>query len=225
MENKNVELEIREINQKLDFIADQMREYRAHQKEIQELKDDLSLIVKDMFDAAVDELEDVSPYFDTNDLIHLGKKLLRNTRNLNKMLTQVEGAADLWRDLEPLGKQAFDELLKTLDELDKKGYFEFFSETFKIVDTIVTSFSLEDVRHLRENITTILTTVKNMTQPDMLGSVNNALEFFKKMDVIVKDDVSMFSLIKQLRDPEVKKGLAFSLEFVKNMAKTGNNQM
>ncbi len=224
MENKSLELEIREINRKLDFISSQMQEYQAHQKEIKELKDDLALIAKDMFDAAVQELEEVSPYFDSSDLIHLAKKLLRNTRNLNKMLTQVEGAADLFQDLRPIGKEIFDELLSTLNELDRKGYFEFFAEALKIIDTIVTTFSVEDVRLLRENIASILLTIKNMTQPEMLGSMNNALDFFKNMDIDTQKDVSLFWLVKQLKDPEVKKGIAFSLEFIKNMAQSSQRK-
>ncbi len=221
MDTKTIEFEISAIHKKLDLITDQLQQNQARNMEMQELKNDLALIGKDMFDAAVEELEDVAPYFDTSDLIHLVKKLLRNTRNLSKMLTQLEGAEDLFRDLQPLGKQIFDEILDTLNEFDKKGYFEFFGEALKIVDTVVTTFNVEDVRLLRENIGAILLTVKGMTQPEMLGSVNNALSFFKKMDVDIKGDVSLLYLMRQLRDPEVKKGIAFSLEFVKNMAGPG----
>jgi len=224
MDNKSIELEISAIHKKLDFITDQLQQNQARSQEMQELKNDLSLIGKDMFDAAVDELEDVAPYFETSDLIHLVKKLLRNTRNLNKMLTQLEGAEDLFRDLQPLGKEIFDQILDTLNELDQKGYFEFFGEAIKIVDTVVTTFNVDDVRLLRENIGTILLTLKGMTQPEMLGSMNNALTFFQKMDVDIKDDVSLFYLMKQIRDPAVKKGIAFSREFIKNMARPGEAQ-
>lgn len=218
MDSRQIEQEIVAINQKLDLITRHLEEQSRRGREAQELKNDLTLIGKDMFDAAVEELQDIAPYFETSDLLHLGKKLLRNTRTLNKMLTQLEGAQDLFTDLQPLGKQVFDELLETLDALDRKGYFEFFGEAVKIIDTVVTTFNVEDVRALRENIATILITVKGMTQPEMLGSVNNALEFFEKMDVVVRDDVSLFSLLKQMRNPEVKRGLAFALEFIKNMA-------
>ncbi len=224
MENKRLESEIREINKKLDFISAQMQEYQAHQKEIKELKDDLALIAKDMFDAAVDELEEVSPYFDSSDLLHLGKKLLRNARNLNKMLTQVEGAADLFKDLRPIGKEIVEELLETLNELDRKGYFEFFGEMLKIMDTVVNAFSVEDIRLLRENIASILLTIKNLTQPEMLDSMNNALDFFKNTDIDAQKDVSLFALLKQLKDPEVKKGIAFSLGFIKNMAQNSHKK-
>ncbi len=226
MENANISKQLEDINQKLNIISQQMLESQKRQKEFEELKDDMSIIGKDMFNAAVEELEDVAPYFDTKDLIYLVKKLLRNTRNLNTMLTQMEGAADLFTDLKPLGKQMFDELMDSLNEMDRKGYFEFFSEAIKIVDTVVTSFTVDDVKLLKDDIVSILMTIKNITQPEMLSSVNNALGFFQKMDIDVQEDISYFALLKQLKDPEVKRGLSFMLEFVKNMAgSTNNNQV
>ena len=226
MDNANISKQLEDINQKLNIISQQMLETQKRQKEFEELKDDMSIIGKDMFDAAVQELEDVAPYFDTKDLIYLVKKLLRNTRNLNTMLTQMEGAADLFTDLKPLGKQMFDELMDNLNEMDRKGYFEFFSEAVSIVDTVVTSFKVDDVKLLKDNIVSILMTIKSITQPEMLSSVNNALGFFQKMDIDVQEDISYFKLIKQLKDPEVKRGLSFMLEFVKNMAgSTNNNQV
>jgi uncharacterized protein YjgD (DUF1641 family) len=149
--------------------------------------------------------------------MHLLKKLLRNTRNISRLLTQLESAEGLFKDLQPLGKQMFDQLLDTLNELDQKGYFEFFRESVKIVDTIVTSFSVEDVQSLRDNITSILLTVKNMTQPEMLSTIDNALGFFRKMDITVEKDISYFQIMKELRNPEVKQGIVFMLEFLKNM--------
>ena len=124
MEKNALEKELKDIHQKLDFISDQMKENQRRQKEMTELKNDLSLIAKDVFDAAVDELEDVAPYFDSADLVHLLKKLLRNTKNLTRLLTQLESAEDLFNDIQPLGKQMFDQLLDTLNEFDQKGYFE-----------------------------------------------------------------------------------------------------
>ncbi|MFQ5602949.1 MAG: DUF1641 domain-containing protein [bacterium] len=218
METKNLEKELADIHEKLNFITEQMREQQRKQREIQELKDDLIRIGKDVFQSAVQELEEVAPYFDTNDLLFLLKKLLRNTRNLTKMLDQVESTADFFNDARVPMKNAFQQVLANLDELDRRGYFDFMREAAKILDVIVTSFSVEDVRLLRENITSILLTVKNMTQPEMLGTVNNALGCFRKMDIVVEQDVTYQEIFKELRKPEVKRGLVFMLEFVKSMA-------
>ncbi len=223
METAELQQELKSIHEKLDFLTGQLKQQQQYQREMKELKDDLGLISKDMFNAAVVELEDVAPYFDTGDIVHLLKRLLRNVRNLNKMMEHLESAQDLFADLQPLGKQVFDEIMETMNELDRKGYFEFFSEGFKILDTIVTSFSVDDVRHLRENITTIILTIKNLTQPEMLSSVDNALSFFSKMDIDIDHEISMMELFRKMRDPEVKKGMAFMLEFVKSMAQNGKN--
>ena len=223
MDEKLILNHLQEIHQKLDVLTEQMQVTQRRQREFEELKQDLTIIGKDMFNAAVEELEDVAPYFDTEDLVHLLKKLLRNTRNLTGLLNQLEGAEDLFRDLQPLGKQIFDEVLETLDELDKKGYFEFLRESFQIIDTVVTSFSIDDVRLLRENVTSILMTVKGMTQPEMLQTINNALSFFKKMDIQVNQPISYFRIMKEMRNPEVKQGIIFMLEFLKNMAKPNNH--
>ena len=224
MSNAEISKQLEDINLKLNTISQQMIETQKRQKEFDELKADMAIIGKDIFNSAVEELEDVAPYFDTKDLVYLMKKILRNTRNLNTMLTQMEGAADLFTDLKPLGKQMFDELMENLNEMDRKGYFEFFSEAVKIIDTVITSFNVDDVKLLKENIVSILMTVKSMTQPEMLSSANNALGFFQKMDIDVQKDISYFKLIKQLKDPEVKRGLSFMLEFVKNMAGSENTK-
>ncbi|OFY65348.1 MAG: hypothetical protein A2Y71_08075 [Bacteroidetes bacterium RBG_13_42_15] len=220
MDSKQIEQQISQINQRLDFITKYLQEQQRRQQEWDELKGDLTVIGKDVFQTAVKELDEISYHFDTADLMYLLKKLLRNTRNMTKMIDQVESVTDFVHDAAPLGKHILDEVMENLSELERKGYFEFGREAFKILDTIVTSFKVEDVQLLRENITSILLTLRNLTQPQMLSSVNNALSFFQKMDVVVDQKVSYWTLLKELRDPELKRGLAFIIQFMKNMVKT-----
>lgn len=213
------------LDQKLDFVVSQMKEYERKQREIQELKEDMSMILRDLFQTASVELDEVAQNFDTRDLLHLLKKLMRNVRNLNSMLDQLESARDLIKDAAPLGKILFDETLHKLEELDKKGYFSFLKEVSQLVDTVVTSFSADDVKLLRENIVQILLTVKSITQPEMLDLVKNATSFFEKMSIIPEDNVTYLHLLKELRKPEVKRGLAFLLEFIKNISTPDKNNI
>ncbi len=226
MENTDIAHQLEDIQRKLDIVVAQVEEQRRKQREMEELKHDLIHIGKDAFQSAIVELEEVAPYFDTNDLLFLLKKLLRNTRNITRLIEQLENITDFLRDAKPIGKYAFEDLLEKLDELDRKGYFEFMKEAVKIIDTIVTSFTVEDVRLLRENIASILLTVKNLTQPEMLSTMNNALGFYRKMDIEVREKVTYREILKQLKEPEVKRGLVFLLEFVKSMAnKNGFHQI
>lgn len=225
MDNKQIEQQLVEINQKLNLITEYLQEQKRRQQEWDELKNDLTLVGKDVFQTAVQELDEISYHFDTADLLYLLKKMLRNTRNLTKMMDQLESATDFLHDITPLGKHILDEIMENLTSLEQKGYFDFGREALKIFDTIVTSFTVEDVRLLRENITSILLTIKSFTQPQMLSTINNALSFFQKMEVMVEEDVSYWSLLKELRDPEFKRGLAFAIQFMKSMVHTNGNQV
>ena len=69
-------------------------------------------------------------------------------------------------------------------------------------------------------IAAIIITFRNMTSPEMLGSMNNALNFFQKMDVQVDKKIGYWQLMKEMHDPEFKRGLAFMINFMKNMVQT-----
>jgi uncharacterized protein YjgD (DUF1641 family) len=110
--------------------------------------------------------------------------------------------------------------MNKLNEYDKKGYFEFAKEFTKISDNVVTSFTVKDVKNFGDNIAAILDTIKNLTQPDMLHALNNAVNVYKNLDIEISEKVSIFSLMKELNTPEVKKGLSFGIKFLKNIAQS-----
>jgi len=218
MEGQEIERQLAEINRKLSLITEQMEIQAKRQREKDELREDLGRIASDVFQTAVVELDEVAHHFDSSDLIYLMKKLLRNVRNLTRMFDQLESTADFLRDATPIAREAFFDLLYTLDQLDRKGYFEFMKEAVKILDQIVSSFSVDDVRALSENIVTILLTVKNLTQPDMLTAINNAISVYKNLDINIEGEISYWQLIKEARTPEMRRGLAFGIQFLKNLA-------
>lgn len=218
MEEKNMQSQIDQINKKLDVILEEIELQRRHRREMEDLKDDLMRVGTDLYKTAVDELEEISDSFSTEDLLFLGKKLLRNVNTINKVVEQLESVKDFFEDFAPISRDGIIDLMNKLDEYDRKGYFQFMKEGGRIVDNIVTSFSPEDARALADNIVTILNTVKSLTQPDMLHSLNSAVNVYKNMDIEITEKVSLFSLLKELNTPELKRGLAFGVQFLKNMA-------
>lgn len=222
MEEKNIQNQIDEINKKLDVILEEIELQRRHRREMEDLKDDLMRVGTDLYKTAVDELEELSDSFDTKDLLYLGKKLLRNVNTINRVVEQLESVNDFMKDFAPLSRDGIIDLMNKLDEYDRKGYFEFMKEGGRIVDNIVTSFKPEDARALADNIVTILETVRNLTQPDMLHSLNSAVNVYKNLDIEITEKVSFFGLLKELNTPEMKKGLAFAVQFLKNMANEQN---
>lgn len=210
--------QIDEINHKLDVILEEIELQKKHRREIDDLKNDLMRVGDDLYSTAVTELEEVHDYLKTGDIMHLGKKLLRNVNNISKMFDQLESVKDFLEDISPLAKESTIDLMAKLDELDRKGYFQFFKEIQKVMDNVVISFTVEDIKALGDNIVTILNTIKSLTQPEMLRAINNAVSVYKKLDIEIEKDVSYFQLFRRMNTPEMRSGVAFGIKFLKSLA-------
>lgn len=211
-----------ELNQKLDklavqveFLTEEALRQKRRQQEWDELKDDLIPIGNDLFRMAVTQLEEVEQNVQMEDILRLFKRLLRNTRNLELMLDQLESLAELWQDVSPLSRDAFLTTMNWLNELEQKGYFVFLQGGLDMADRIVTSFSEEDVRQLGENIVLILQTIKEMTQPQIMTMLRHTAQVVKEDEPV---NTSLLSIMRQLNDPAVKKGLAKTLQVLKSVA-------
>jgi len=219
MDTPDLAQQLQAIRNQLDHITAEMDLASRRRREIDELKDDLTLIAKDVFNSAIVELEDIAPFVNTGDFLYLIKKFLRNTSNITGLIHKLESTIDFIEDGKPIGKELFNDLLLKMDELDRRGYFQFFCETFRILDNIITSFTIEDLQQLADNVVTILNTVKKLTQPDMLMVMDNALEVFHSLNVEDVEEYSIWKAARELNTPEMKRGLGFLISFLKNVSK------
>lgn len=212
-----------DLNQKVDALTAQMaylteeaRIQQARRQEWDELRNDLTPVANEVFQLSVRQLDEVESYVQLEDIIRLLKRMMRNTRNLELMLDQLESLADLGREVTPLTQDAFLTLMMELDAMERKGYFTFLRGGMEIMDQIVTSFSEEDVRQLGENVVLILETVKEMTQPEIMLLLRNTAAVMREEDV--SEDVSLLGLLRQLNDPGVRRGLAKTLSVLKTVS-------
>jgi len=226
MNSHEITQQLSDINQKLDLISTELEIVRRKRIEKSELQKDLTIVAKDLFDTTVMEMEDIAPFVNTGDFLHLVKKILRNTQNISLVITKFESLLDFVEDSRPVTKELFNDVLIHLNELDQKGYFIFIKELFGAMDRIVEHFSVDDVRQLSANATTILETVKNMTQPEMLKAMNNAVTIYKNLDSKDVQEVSVWTLFRELNTPEMKRGIGFVMSFLKSITKEqSSNQL
>ena len=218
MGDKTMQTQIDEINRKLDIVIEEIELQKQRRREMDDLKDDLMRVGNDLYATTVNELEEVSDYLQTGDVLHLGKKLLRNINTFNKMFDQLESAKDFIEDATPLVRESIIDFMAKMDEFDRKGYFRLMKEMENVIDNVVTSFTVEDVRALGDNAVTILNTVKSLTQPDMLNAINNAVSVYTKLDIEIEENVSYFQLFKRMNTPEMRNGIAFGIKFLKSLA-------
>lgn len=218
------------LNEKLDALTHQVA-YLTEQAQLAErerqsraeLMRDLSPLVNDSFRLATEQLEEIQEYIDLGDLWRILKRLLRNGRNLETLLDQLESLMDLAQTVGPLTDDAFEKATDILHNAEQKGYFAFAAGGLYIVDNIVTSFTEEDVRRLGDNIALILNTVKDMTQPEILSLVRSILGRAEQ-EVAKPVDTSLLALLSQMRDPAVRRGLALTMRVLRVIGEESNGK-
>ncbi len=216
MEEKNIQEQINTINSKLDIILEEIELQKKNRRESEDLKDDLMRVGKDVYETAVDELEEVHDSIQTGDILFLFKKLLRNVNNISKSLEQIESIRGFVQDFGPISRQLSIDTMNKLDEFDRKGYFDFIRELNRALDNVVTTFAVDDVKALADNSALIVRTLKNLTDPEILEKINTTLSTIKNINI--DKNVSMFDLMKELNSKETKRGLAMTLKILKTFS-------
>jgi len=124
--------------------------------------------------------------------------------------------SELTRDLSPIASQGFETVTRVMTDAEERGYTEFARSSLGVVDRVVTSFSEEDVEALGDNVVLILETVKEMTQPEVMSLLRSTLQNVHDTPD-PQEPPSIFSLLGQMREPEVRRGLARLIVFLRSL--------
>jgi len=217
MQTTDLQTQIDDLNRKLDFVVEELAHQRRRRMELEDLKTDGLIIARDLYQTTVEELEGVSEQVKPRDIIHLLKKLLRNVNNISATFDQLESLKDLLADLQPIGKEMYGSALVKLDELDRKGYFEFARQLNAIADDSVETLMAEDMDRLREHVPRLIRWLKSVTQPETLQSLETMIVALTRGEGSAREAKSLFGLMKEMNTPEARRGLAAFVEFVKGL--------
>jgi uncharacterized protein YjgD (DUF1641 family) len=214
-----MQTQIDDINRKLDIVIEEVVAQKQMREASIDLIDDLAIVGKDVFNNTVVQLDKAGVELDPDAMAGAGIRLIRNIGNLNELLDTLESVNDFMKDATPIVRQMGLDAIHKMNQLDQKGYIDFFRELGNVMDNIVTHFNVEDVKALADNVVTILETIKRITQPDMLEAVNNAVKVYKHLDTSDVPEYSLFGAFREMRSPEMRKGLGFMITFLKNLTK------
>jgi hypothetical protein len=198
------------LNAKLDdlatqvaFLTEQGREAARRQQERSELIRDLTPIANDAVGLVTEQLEEIQGYVDLSDLLRLMKRLLRNGRNLDRMFDQLESLMDLAQTLGPLSDSIFEKATDTLQAAEQRGYFALARGGALAVDKVATWLDPEDLDRLADGLVVLLGALKQVGEPA---------------------ESSTRSLLGQIRDPDVRRGLAVAMRMLRTIGEQANAQ-
>ena len=215
--------ELDSLDERIERMAEQLREITSelrHQRESRErwheLVEDMTPLAEQAMSSAIGHLEVDS--CDFVDLMNLAHALVRNAAVFESWIGPLRTMSALADELGPLGTPAVASLNARLQQLDERGYFAFARRTVGILDNVVTSFSEEDVKLLGDNIVLILQTVKQMTQPEVMSMLRRtAVTMQEERAGDSSKAPSTLALLRQMRDPSIRRGLARGLAALRSM--------
>jgi uncharacterized protein YjgD (DUF1641 family) len=178
------------LHEKLDHLTEQLEAQHRRQEEINELVHDAVPVVNHMIKLSIDELAEIGSDFEIHDLLFLLKRVLRDTHLLMSLLDQVEAVAELAQEGQVMGKRIFHQVTVELDRLEREGYFDFARAGLRVAERAVQEFKAEDLEQVGERL---LAAARE--EPPAR--------------------ISLFTLLRQAFDPQVRRGLYRSLNILK----------
>ena len=98
------------INRKLDVLGGQVQHLYERTVALEELKDELMPIARDAMGALANELQEMEHELNSEELVELARKLLRNTPTLIRALDRLESVDGLVAERESGWLEAHEEL-------------------------------------------------------------------------------------------------------------------
>jgi len=196
MTTSGVEDRLQAIQEQLDSIQHDLQIRNLHLAEMQELKADLTVIVKDVMRTAIVELDDVAPFLQTGDFLSLAKKILRSTNRISASLSKLESAGDFFADVRPVSNDLFNRFIRKLDELETKGYFRVGADLQGALDALV----------------------RLLASKDVLAAVSRTLQTANRLQADEVDRYSLWRVYRVTRTPDMQRLMGIVMSFLQALA-------
>jgi uncharacterized protein YjgD (DUF1641 family) len=173
----NLQEQINEMNQKLDLVLHYINEQRLKGEAMDDLVSDLSIIGKDAFNTAIEELDKQGIELNIDDIKTLAFKFIRNINNFSQLIDMFESLNDLAKDVGPIVTEAGIDFANKLHEYEQKGYFEFLRQMAQLFDSAVMAYNKTNTEPMKQY--SLWSIMKDLNSPEVKQSIGFMLTFLK----------------------------------------------
>jgi uncharacterized protein YjgD (DUF1641 family) len=195
------------ISVQVAVIAEQVAAADAARARWAELAETLVPVSRGALDVATAELEDLSADVSIDDVARFARTAVRATPQLEGLVGQLGSISELGHEVTSISGAGVAKLTEVLAAAEDKGYFMFARRGAAIADRIVTSYSEDDVEALGDNVVTILDTLKELTQPEVMALLNRTARTIQDVEETPTTPPSALALLRSMRDPQTRRGL------------------
>ena len=206
------------IQQQLDHLAKEISLLTDSARALRELRDVISPRVNETVSVLIEQLAEIEPDFQLEDLGYFLKNLLRSIRNLNWSLDQLKNLIDFLRTIEPLLKSSVPQSIQYLDQLERQGVFKILVTMMGVMRKIGETYTVEDFEQIGDGLVRMVGVAKKLTSPGALDLLDRAAEIPEKLDLSHAKPVGIFGATFALCNSDVRQGVGVLLEITKKLA-------
>ncbi len=196
------------MSAQMAVMAEQVAEAAAAREQWSELVETLIPVSRGAMDVATRELSELEADVTIDDVTRFARTTARAIPDMEVLVGQIGSISELGHEVSSLGGAGMAKLTEVLQVAEDKGYFMFAREGAAIADRVVTTYTEDDVRALGDNVITILNAVKELTQPEVMAMLNRTALTIQEVEDTHIEPPSAFALLKSMRDPQTRRGLA-----------------
>jgi len=196
------------MSAQMAVMAEQVAEAAAAREQWNELIETLIPVSRGAMDVATRELSELEADVTIDDITRFARTTVRAVPQMEVLVGQLGSVSELGHEVTSISGAGMAKLTEILQVAEDKGYFMFAREGAAIADKVVTSFDEDDVRALGDNVVTILNAVKELTQPEVMALLNRTALTIQEVEDSHIEPPSAFALLKSMRDPQTRRGLA-----------------
>lgn len=184
-----------------------------------ELKEDLTPLINSGIQQLVGELQDIESSVQLDDLIDLGKGMLKSTRYIIFSLKQLENIIDFYTTIEPLLKSSVPQIIAYLDDLEQKGVLRIIKSMLDVRAKVAATYSPEDVEQIGDGMVAMLGLAKKMSDPKTVALLDKFAGLPANLDLSQAKPRGPFGMLTACGSAEVKQGLGVLIELTKALGR------
>lgn len=209
--------QLAEISRKLDRLTEQVGYLYGRTAALEELREELVPIARDAMGAVTEELSAIEHEFNSEEVVYLLRKLLRNTPRFIRLLDRLESVDGLVTEVEPLGREVLRSVVDDLESIEQRGHLQLLKGAIAALDQVATHFKPEDLHLLAASGKQLAATARSLSSPQVLALARSVSEGMEDAAETVPERVGLFQLMRALRDPNVQAGLGFGVALLRKV--------
>jgi len=167
---------LEDLSRKLDAVVEISQKAKAQEEVIQDLVRDLYVVSNSAVFSLQDVLDLENVQVDGRDVREFLILTLKNLRNFNAALSQLEAMTELGRETASTTQKLVMDFIQQVGELERKGYFEHGHKAAQAMDTFIQNLPRDTFQKMEAAAPELAQLADELSNPEEISNLRRLLQ-------------------------------------------------